>query len=47
MKKMTEKMLEEAFAGESIVHMKYLMFQEIAEKAGWPFNQNNVRLPTS
>jgi len=23
------------------------MFQEIAEKAGWPFNQNNVRLPTS
>jgi rubrerythrin len=31
---MTEKTLEEAFAGESMVHMKYLMFQEIAEKAG-------------
>ncbi len=36
MRKMTEKALEEAFAGESMAHMKYLMFQQIAEKAGIP-----------
>jgi rubrerythrin len=36
MRKMTEKALEEAFAGESMAHMRYLMFQEIAEKAGFP-----------
>jgi len=36
MRKMTEKALGEAFAGESMAHMKYLMFQEIAEKAGFP-----------
>jgi rubrerythrin len=36
MKKMTEKALEEAFAGESMAHTRYLMFHEIAEKAGLP-----------
>ncbi len=35
MKKMTEKALNEAFAGESMVHMKYLIFSEIAEKEGF------------
>lgn len=32
MKKMTEKALQEAFAGESMAHMKYLAFSEIAEE---------------
>ncbi|MEO0116609.1 MAG: rubrerythrin family protein [candidate division WOR-3 bacterium] len=36
MKKMTEKALQEAFAGESMAHMKYLIFSEIAEKEGFP-----------
>ncbi|MEO0156186.1 MAG: ferritin family protein, partial [candidate division WOR-3 bacterium] len=36
MKKMTEKALLEAFAGESMAHMKYLIFSEIAEKEGMP-----------
>ena len=36
MKKMTQKALEEAFAGESMAHMKYLLFSEIAEKEGYP-----------
>ena len=36
MKKMTEKALQEAFAGESMAHMKYLAFSEIAEKEGFP-----------
>lgn len=36
MKKMTEKALQEAFAGESMAHMKYLIFSEIAEKEGLP-----------
>jgi rubrerythrin len=35
MKKMTEKSLNEAFAGESMAHMKYLIFSEIAEKEGY------------
>ncbi len=34
MKKMTKKSLEEAFAGESMAHMKYLIFAETAEKEG-------------
>jgi len=34
-KKMTEKSLQEAFAGESMAHMKYLIFSEIAEKEGY------------
>jgi len=34
MKKMTEKFLWEAFAGESQAHMKYLIFAEEAEKKG-------------
>ena len=33
MKKMTEKALSEAFAGESRAHMKYLIFAEVAESA--------------
>ncbi len=33
---MTEKALLEAFAGESMAHMKYLIFSEIAEKEGKP-----------
>ncbi|MCX8095526.1 MAG: rubrerythrin family protein [Caldisericia bacterium] len=35
MKKMTEKFLHEAFAGESMAHMKYAIFSEIAEKEGF------------
>ncbi len=35
MKKMTEKALEEAFAGESMAHMKYLAFSDVAEKEGY------------
>jgi len=34
MRKMTEKSLREAFAGESQAHMKYLIFAEQAEKEG-------------
>jgi rubrerythrin len=41
MKKMTEKSLTEAFAGESMAHMKYLIFSNIAEKEGF---QNIARL---
>lgn len=35
MKKMTEKFLNEAFAGESMAHMKYVIFSEVAEKEGF------------
>jgi len=35
MRKMTEKAMWEAFAGESMAHMKYLIFSEIAEKEGY------------
>ncbi len=35
MKKMTEKSLSEAFAGESQAHMKYLAFSDVAEKEGF------------
>ncbi len=35
MKKMSEKVLNEAFCGESMAHMKYLAFAEIAEKEGF------------
>lgn len=35
MRKMTEKVLGEAFAGESQAHMKYLAFSEVAEKEGF------------
>ncbi len=34
MRKMVEKALNEAFAGESMAHMKYLIFSEIAQKKG-------------
>lgn len=36
MGKMTDKSLEEAFAGESKAHMKYLMFSDVAEREGKP-----------
>ncbi len=35
MKEMTKKSLSEAFAGESMAHVKYLIFSEIAEKEGF------------
>ncbi len=35
MKKMTEKSLNEALAGESMAHVKYLAFAEIALKEGY------------
>ncbi len=35
MKAMTKKALEEAFAGESMAHMKYLAFSDVAEKEGY------------
>ena len=41
MKKMTERFLLEAFAGESQAHMKYQIFAEQAEKEGF---QNIARL---
>jgi rubrerythrin len=36
MKKMTTQALDTAFAGESMAHMKYLVFSAIAEKEGKP-----------
>ncbi|OHD57247.1 MAG: rubrerythrin [Spirochaetes bacterium GWF1_51_8] len=36
MKEMTKKSLGEAFAGESMAHMKYLNFSETADKEGYP-----------
>ena len=36
MKKMTEKSLSEAFAGESMAHMKYLIFADVARESGNP-----------
>ncbi len=36
MRKMTEKALQEAFAGESMAHMKYLAFSEAATGEGFP-----------
>ena len=36
MKKMTENALKDAFAGESMAHMKYLIFGDVAEKEGYP-----------
>jgi len=36
MRKMTEKNLWDAFAGESQAHMKYLAFAEAAEREGYP-----------
>ncbi|MEM3423030.1 MAG: rubrerythrin family protein [Nitrososphaeria archaeon] len=34
-RKMTEKNLNEGFAGESMAHMGYLIFSEVAEKEGF------------
>ncbi|MCS7258620.1 MAG: rubrerythrin family protein [candidate division WOR-3 bacterium] len=35
MRKMTEKSLSEAFCGESMAHMKYLIFADVAENEGF------------
>ncbi|MBN2009364.1 rubrerythrin family protein [candidate division KSB1 bacterium] len=35
MKKMTEKSLNEAMAGESMAHVKYLAFSDVAEREGF------------
>lgn len=43
MKKMTEKSLNEAFAGESMAHMKYLAFADAAEREGFPKIANMFR----
>ena len=36
MKPMTEQNVQDAFAGESQAHMKYLAFAKQAEKEGYP-----------
>lgn len=36
MRDMTEKVLSEAFAGESQAHMKYLIFSDVAKNEGFP-----------
>jgi rubrerythrin len=36
MHKMTEEFLNSAFSGESMAHMKYTIFAEVAEKEGYP-----------
>lgn len=36
MRKMTEEFLKNAFSGQSQAHMKYVIFAEEAEKAGFP-----------
>lgn len=36
MKEMTKKSLNEAFAGESMAHMKYLNYSDIAKAEGFP-----------
>ncbi|MBS7288341.1 MAG: rubrerythrin family protein [Candidatus Freyarchaeota archaeon] len=41
MREMTESNIHSAFAGESQAHMRYLLFAERAEKAGFP---NTARL---
>lgn len=33
---MTEKNLRDAFAGESMAHIRYLIFSEVADKEGYP-----------
>ncbi|NJF24187.1 rubrerythrin family protein [Thermococcus sp. Bubb.Bath] len=35
-REMTRKFLEDAFAGESMAHMRYLIFAEKAEREGYP-----------
>jgi len=36
MRKMTENALQDAFAGESQAHMKYMIFSDVAEREGFP-----------
>jgi len=33
-REMTKKFLEDAYAGESMAHMRYAIFAEVAEKEG-------------
>ena len=35
MREMTKKALNDAFTGESMAHMKYLIFSQMAEKEGY------------
>lgn len=35
-RKMTKRFLEDAYAGESQAHMRYLIFADVAEKEGFP-----------
>ncbi|BDC36606.1 rubrerythrin family protein [Candidatus Methanoliparum sp. LAM-1] len=42
-REMTKKFIEEAFAGESMAHMKYQIFSEVAEKEGFPNIANLFR----
>jgi len=35
-KKMSRKFLEDAYCGENMIHMRYLIFSEVAEKEGFP-----------
>ena len=35
-RKMTKKFLEDAYAGESQAHMRYLIFADVAEREGFP-----------
>jgi len=35
-REMTKKFIEDAFAGESMAHMKYQIFSEVAKKDGFP-----------
>ncbi|MBC7114186.1 MAG: hypothetical protein PWR13_159 [Archaeoglobi archaeon] len=35
-REMTKRFLEDAYAGESMAHMKYMIFSEVAEKEGYP-----------
>uniref|UniRef100_A0A7C5RIV2 Rubrerythrin family protein n=1 Tax=Fervidobacterium thailandense TaxID=1008305 RepID=A0A7C5RIV2_9BACT len=43
MREMTKRFLEDAFAGESMAHMKYLIFAEEAEKNGLKNLANTFR----
>ncbi len=36
MKDMTRTFLQEAFAGESQAHLRYLIYADVAEREGWP-----------
>ena len=42
-REMTKKFIEEAFGGESMAHMRYLLFEAVAEKEGFPNIANMFR----